>query len=116
MRPVIARSARALRSAQQWTVAQLALGALAALRTGISAVGPLVAGALLAFDLPHVFVLAHVVINAVAIVLALRLFRTQTVAATSSPTPSQVRVDVDTVDEGASGHSGSRDAEPVPAL
>ena len=33
MRPVIARSARALRSAQQWTVAQLALGALAALRT-----------------------------------------------------------------------------------
>ena len=92
------------------------LGALAALRTGISAVGPLVAGALLAFDLPHVFVLAHVVINAVAIVLALRLFRTQTVAATSSPTPSQVRVDVDTVDEGASGHSGSRDAEPVPAL
>ncbi len=92
------------------------LGALAALRTGISAVGPLVAGALLAFDLPHVFVLAHVVINAVAIVLALRLFRTQTVAATSSPAPSQVRVDVDTVDEGASGHSGSRDAEPVPAL
>ena len=92
------------------------LGALAALRTGISAVGPLVAGALLAFDLPHVFVLAHVVINAVAIVLALRLFRMQTVAATSSPAPSQVRADVDTVDEGASGHSGSRDAEPVPAL
>ena len=92
------------------------LGALAALRTGISAVGPLVAGALLAFDLPHVFVLAHVVINAVAIVLALRLFRTQTVAATSSPAPSQVRADVDTVDEWAPGHSGSRDAEPVPAL
>ena len=33
---------------------------------------------MLAFDLPHVFVLAHVVINAVAVVLALRLLRTQT--------------------------------------
>ena len=34
--------------------------------------------------------LPHVVINAVAIVLALRLVRMQTVAATSSPAPSQV--------------------------
>jgi MFS family permease len=92
------------------------LGALAALRTGISAVGPLVAGALLAFDLPHVFVLAHVVINVVAIVLALRLFRTPTVAETSSPTPSQADTDLDTVEDGASGRSGSPDAEPAPAV
>ena len=51
------------------------LGALAALRTGISAAGPLVAGLLLALNLPHVFVLGHVAINAVAVVAALRLKR-----------------------------------------
>ncbi|MBA3233406.1 MAG: MFS transporter, partial [Propionibacteriales bacterium] len=49
------------------------LGALAALRTGISAAGPLVAGLLLALGLPHVFVLAHVAINGVAVVAAFRL-------------------------------------------
>ncbi len=49
------------------------LGALAAMRTGISAAGPLVAGLLLALDLPHVFVIGHVAINALAVVLALRL-------------------------------------------
>lgn len=51
------------------------LGALAALRTGISAAGPLVAGLLLALDLPHVFVLLHVGINGVAVAIALRLHR-----------------------------------------
>jgi len=51
------------------------LGALAALRTGIGAAGPLVAGILLALDQPHVFVLGHVAINAVAVVVALRLKR-----------------------------------------
>ncbi|MEP6667142.1 MAG: MFS transporter [Nocardioidaceae bacterium] len=54
------------------------LGALAALRTGISAIGPLVAGLLLALDLPHVFVIGHIAINAVAVVLAIRLLRVQT--------------------------------------
>ncbi len=54
------------------------LGALAALRTGISAVGPLVAGVLLALDLPHVFVIGHVAINAVAVMLAIRLLRVRT--------------------------------------
>lgn len=49
------------------------LGGLAALRTGISATGPLVAGLLLALDLPHVFVIGHIAINAVAVVVALRL-------------------------------------------
>lgn len=49
------------------------LGALAALRTGISSAGPLVAGLLLALGLPHVFVLAHVAINVVAVVAAFRL-------------------------------------------
>ncbi|MGI8994563.1 MAG: hypothetical protein ACR2FP_09685, partial [Nocardioidaceae bacterium] len=56
------------------------LGALAALRTGISAAGPLIAGLLLAFDLPHVFVLVHVVINGVAVAVALRLHRAVTVS------------------------------------
>ncbi|MEJ7706952.1 MAG: hypothetical protein WKF82_06475 [Nocardioidaceae bacterium] len=51
------------------------LGLLAALRTGISATGPLVAGLLLAFDLPHLFVLGHVAINALAAVLSWRLLR-----------------------------------------
>jgi MFS family permease len=92
------------------------LGAMAALRTGISAIGPLVAGALLAFDLPHVFVLGHVAINVVAIALALRLFRTQSAAQTSRPAPSQARRDADTVDDGASGRSGSPDAEPMPTF
>ncbi len=49
------------------------LGALAAVRTGISAAGPLVAGVLLALDLPAVFVVAHVAINGFAVVVALRL-------------------------------------------
>ncbi len=49
------------------------LGALAAVRTGISAAGPLVAGVLLALDLPAVFVVAHVAINAFAVIVALRL-------------------------------------------
>ncbi|HEY7042598.1 MAG TPA: MFS transporter [Nocardioidaceae bacterium] len=81
------------------------LGALAALRTGISAVGPLVAGVLFAFDLPHVFVLGHVAINAAAIALAVRLHQAQT-----APTS-----DVDTVAQGAPDRSGGTDAEPVPA-
>lgn len=50
------------------------LGMLAALRTGISAAGPLVAGVLIAADLPHVFVLVHVVINVVAVAVAVRLW------------------------------------------
>ena len=49
------------------------LGAISALRTGVSAAGPLVAGVLLAANLPYVFVLGHVAINAAAAVLALRL-------------------------------------------
>jgi MFS family permease len=51
------------------------LGGLAALRTGICAAGPLVAGVLLALDLPHVFVLMHVAINAGAAVLAWQLMK-----------------------------------------
>lgn len=82
------------------------LGALAALRTGISAVGPLVAGALLAFDLPHAFVLGHVAINAGAVVLALRLARAQT-----APTSAG-----DTVKQATPDHSGGSDAEPVPVF
>ncbi len=53
------------------------LGALAALRTGISAAGPLVAGVLITAGLPHVFVLLHVAINVVAIVVAWRLYGAQ---------------------------------------
>lgn len=53
------------------------LGALAALRTGISAAGPLVAGVLISADLPHVFVLLHVAINAAAVVVAVRLWSAQ---------------------------------------
>lgn len=53
------------------------LGALSALRTGISAAGPLVAGLLIALDLPHVFVLVHVAINLLAVAIALRLVRVQ---------------------------------------
>jgi hypothetical protein len=56
------------------------LGALAALRTGISAAGPLVAGILVALDLPHVFVLLHVAINASAAVLAWRLLQARSTA------------------------------------
>lgn len=51
------------------------LGGLSALRTGISAAGPLVAGVLLTAHLPHTFVLAHVAINGLAVVVAVRLFR-----------------------------------------
>lgn len=50
------------------------LGALAALRTGISAAGPLVAGVLIAAGLPHVFVLLHVAVNVAAVAVALRLW------------------------------------------
>jgi len=50
------------------------LGALAAVRTGISAAGPLVAGVLITAGLPHVFVLLHVAINAAAVVVAWRLW------------------------------------------
>lgn len=50
------------------------LGVLAALRTGISAAGPLVAGVLIAAGLPHVFVLVHIVINALAVAVAVRLW------------------------------------------
>ena len=53
------------------------LGALAALRTGISAAGPLVAGLLITAGLPHVFVLVHVAINAAAVALAWRLWSVQ---------------------------------------
>lgn len=53
------------------------LGALAALRTGISAAGPLVAGVLITAGLPHVFVLLHVAINAAAIAVAWRLWSAQ---------------------------------------
>lgn len=81
------------------------LGALAALRTAISAVGPLVAGVLLALDLPQVFVLGHVAINAVAVVLAVRLLRLQTALA--------ARVDNEV--HGTRGDADSTpDARPVP--
>ncbi|MGI8577935.1 MAG: hypothetical protein ACR2KG_08460 [Nocardioidaceae bacterium] len=56
------------------------LGALAALRTGISAAGPLIAGLLLAMHLPHVFVLGHVGINVLAVAVAWRLARAQQAA------------------------------------
>ncbi len=64
------------------------LGALAALRTGVSAAGPLVAGVLLASDLPHVFVVTHVAINAIAVVAALRL--KQAMSATEPENDPQV--------------------------
>jgi len=102
------------------------LGALAALRTGISAVGPLLAGVLLAFDLPHVFVLGHALINAVAIVLAMRLLRAQTESVPAPTAPhahtasldvrGEVDDEVDTVVQGARDYPGSSDATPVPAL
>jgi Major Facilitator Superfamily len=53
------------------------LGALSALRTGVSAAGPLVAGVLITAGLPHVFVLLHVAINAAAVVVAWRLWSVQ---------------------------------------
>jgi MFS family permease len=53
------------------------LGALAALRTAISAAGPLVAGLLISQHLPHVFVLLHVVVNLAAAAVAWRLWRVQ---------------------------------------
>lgn len=53
------------------------LGALSALRTGISAAGPLVAGVLITAGLPHVFVLVHVAINAAAVGVAVRLWSVQ---------------------------------------
>jgi MFS family permease len=56
------------------------LGALAALRTGISAAGPLVAGLLISQHLPHLFVLLHVAINAAALAVAWRLSQVQRAA------------------------------------
>jgi hypothetical protein len=53
------------------------LGTLSALRTGVSAAGPLVAGVLLALDVPHVFVLLHVAINVLGGVFAWQLLRAQ---------------------------------------
>jgi MFS family permease len=53
------------------------IGTLSALRTGVSAAGPLVAGVLLALDVPQVFVLVHVAINALGGVFAWRLLRAQ---------------------------------------
>ena len=83
------------------------LGALAALRTGISAVGPLVAGAAARVRPPARLRARRTwSINAAAIVLACGCSARRR-SRTDSPAPSQVRVDVDTVDEGASGHSGS---------
>lgn len=70
------------------------LGALAALRTGFSAVGPLVAGLLIANHLPHEFVLLHVAINALAVVFAWRLLRAQRV----DQRPAPVEVDNDQTD------------------
>jgi MFS family permease len=72
------------------------LGALAALRTGVSAAGPLVAGVLLALDAPHVFVLVHVLVNALGGVFAWRLFRAEPRAGS--------RVDNDSVDFLRSAH------------
>jgi hypothetical protein len=53
------------------------LGTLAALRTGVSAAGPLVAGVLISAGLPHLFVIVHVAINAAAVAVAWRLWRVQ---------------------------------------
>ncbi|MGI8701313.1 MAG: MFS transporter [Nocardioidaceae bacterium] len=53
------------------------LGLLAALRTGISAAGPLVAGVLISAGLPQVFVLLHVAINLGAVAVAARLWWVQ---------------------------------------
>ncbi len=53
------------------------LGTLAALRTGISAAGPLVAGVLISAGLPQVFVLLHVAINLAAVAVAARLWSVQ---------------------------------------
>jgi MFS family permease len=57
------------------------LGMLSALRTGISAVGPLLAGVFLALDVPHVFVLVHVAINVAGGVFAWQLLHSPTTAA-----------------------------------
>lgn len=51
------------------------LGGLAALRTGVSAAGPLVAGVLISAGLSQVFVLAHVGVNLLAAVFGWRLLR-----------------------------------------
>jgi MFS family permease len=53
------------------------LGTLSALRTGISALGPLLAGVFLALDVPHVFVLVHVGINTLGGIFAWKLLRAQ---------------------------------------
>jgi hypothetical protein len=72
------------------------LGGLAALRTGVSAAGPLVAGVLLALDAPHVFVLVHVLVNVIGGVFAWRLFRAEPRAGS--------RVDNESVDFLRSAH------------
>ncbi len=56
------------------------LGTMSALRTGISAAGPLLAGVFLALDVPHVFVGVHVAINALGGVLAWQLLHVQRTA------------------------------------
>lgn len=82
-----------------------ALGAMAALRTGVSAAGPLIAGLLITAGLPHVFVLMHVAINLAAIAVALRLARggrgtrrqrraAEASEPTSAPAPAELGVDV----------------------
>jgi MFS family permease len=57
------------------------LGLLSALRTGISAVGPLLAGVFLALDIPHVFVLVHVAINVAGGAFAWQLLHSRTTVA-----------------------------------
>jgi MFS family permease len=70
--PVLAPLAAAV--APEGTVGTT-LGLLAGARNVTYAAGPLVAGSLLALDLPHVFVLLHVAINVAGAALAWRLLQ-----------------------------------------
>jgi len=70
--PVLAPLAAAV--APEGTVGTT-LGLLAGARNVTYAAGPLVAGALLALDLPHVFVLIHVAINVLGAVFAWQLLQ-----------------------------------------
>lgn len=63
------------------------LGLLAAARTATYAAGPLVAGALLALELPHVFVLLHVAINLLGGVFAWQLLKARTPAVVRPEAP-----------------------------
>lgn len=72
------------------------LGALSALRTAVSAAGPLLAGVFLALDVPHVFVLVHVAINTLGGVFAWQLLRAQL--------RSDAEVDNESVDPARSTH------------